>query len=248
MVKIASIGDCCVDVYPKEKKFFLGGMAFNRAKWLAQNGADVSLVSAVGTDDWGKKYLEVCRKLKINIDYLAVLPGKTSHVEITLDQNQSPEFSEWNLGVLEKFKPTIPVNQSALIVTGLKPIRQLLKLPTIKFTAADFDGNTPYTFSEEEITKFASDFNLIVAGRPLKIDHRMILITEGERGSRLITPDKTYYSPVKNKVRGDTTGAGDVYISAFILNYLKTKNIQESMDRATQAAANIISLPRNLSV
>ena len=63
MLKIASIGDVCVDVYPKEKKYFLGGTAFNRAQWLAQNGVKVNLVSAVGTDDWGKQYLSACKKI-----------------------------------------------------------------------------------------------------------------------------------------------------------------------------------------
>lgn len=237
MLKIASIGDVCVDVYPKERKYFLGGTAFNRAKWLAQNGATVSLVSAVGTDDWGKKYLIACKKLKINTDYLKILPGQTSHVEIALDKNQSPHFSAWQLGVLKNFYPkNWPKNQKALITTGLKPIKQLLTLPAAPFTVADFDGNSPYAFSQRQIQPYAARFNLIVSSKKLTLDHPMVLLTLGSGGSRLITPQKTYFEPAVKIKTVDTTGAGDVFISAFVLT--------RSLKLATKAAAQAITLPR----
>jgi fructoselysine 6-kinase len=249
MLKIASIGDCCVDIYPQQQKFVLGGTAFNRAVWLAQNGAEVSLVSAVGTDTYGQQYLAACRKLKINTEYLAVLPGQTSRVEIILDQDRSPQFSAWQLGVLKNFLPQKwPGRQDALITTGLKPIKQLLSLPTAPFTAADFDGNTPYTFSNAAIKKDAADFDLIIASRRLTVkNHKLVLITMGERGSRIITPKKEYFVPAKTVKTTDTTGAGDVYISSFVLNYLKTKNIFRSMRLATRAAAKAITSPRRLA-
>lgn len=246
MVKIASIGDVCVDAYPQTNKFILGGTAFNRAKWLARNGVNVSLVSAVGTDDWGKKYLNECRRLNINTDYLSILPGSTSHVEIALDKSQSPHFSAWQLGALKNFYPKIwPKNQDALITTGLKPIRQLLNLPPAPLTAADFDGTTPYTFTSAAIKPYAPRFDLVIASRKLQLNHPMVLTTLGEQGSRLITPKKTYFTPAVKTKTADTTGAGDVYIAAFVLNYLKTKNIRTSMKQATQTAAKAITLQRN---
>jgi len=246
MLKIASIGDVCVDVYPEQNKFFLGGTAFNRAVWLAQNGAAVSLVSAVGTDEWGQKYLESCKKLNINTDFLSVLPGKTSQVKITLDQNQSPQFSAWETGVLSNFRPAIwPQNQNALITTGLKPIKPLLTVPLAPFSAADFDGNTPYSFNNAAIGKLAKPFNLIITSRPLAISHPMILTTLGAYGSRLTMPGKTHYAPIKKTEIGDTTGAGDAYIAAFILNYLKFRKIPLAMKLATKAAAKTIASPRD---
>lgn len=248
-MKITSIGDVCVDVYTKENQFFLGGTAFNRARWLAQNGARVSLVSAIGTDDWGKQYLAACKKLGININYLTVLPGKTSHIEITLDQNQSPEFSEWDLGVLKNFYPQKwPENQDALITTGLKPIKQLLDWPAGSFRVADFDGQTPYTFSEADINKFAPRFDLVISSTVRKISHPMVLLTMGAGGSRLITPSKQYFAPAQKIKTQDTTGAGDVYISSFVINYLTTKNIPLAMRRANRDAAQAITLPKSLSV
>lgn len=238
MVKIASIGDVCVDVYPQTNKFILGGTAFNRAKWLARNGVNVSLVSAVGTDDWGKKYLNECRRLNINTDYLSILPGSTSHVEIALDKSQSPHFSAWQLGALKNFYPKIwPKNQDALITTGLKPINQLLDLPPTNFSVADFDGDSPYTFNQRQIQQYAARFDLIVSSKKITLDHPMVLITSGSGGSRLITPEKTYFMPAKKIAAQNTTGAGDVFISAYVLT--------RSLKLATAAAAKAITLQRN---
>lgn len=241
MVKITSVGDVCVDIYPQENRFVLGGTAFNRAKWLAQNGVQVSLVSAIGNDDWGKQYLKVCRNLKINTNYLTVLPGQTSQVEIALDQNKSPHFSAWNLGVLKNFRPEKwPQNQDALITTGLKPIKQLLDLPPARFTAADFDGDSPYTFNQRQIQQYAARFDLIVSSKKITLGHPKVLITSGAGGSRLITPGKTYFEPAKKITTPDTTGAGDAFISAFVLT--------RSLKLATKAAAQTITAPRNSGV
>ncbi|AKM78837.1 MAG: hypothetical protein UX85_C0004G0152 [Candidatus Beckwithbacteria bacterium GW2011_GWB1_47_15] len=250
MVKIASIGDCVVDVYPQQKKHFLGGTAFNRAVWLAQNDVRVSLVSAVGNDTWGKKYLDICRKLKINITWLSVIPGPTSHINITLDRQKRARFSAWKLEGLKNFRPGgFPQSQDALITTGFKPIKQLMTLPASPFTAIDFDGHTPYTFSNAAVDKFASAFDLVITSRHLTIKHHpLVLTTLGSQGSRVVYQGRQFFSPAPPVKTQDTTGAGDVYIASFVLHYLKTKNIPLSMKRATSQAAEFISQPRSLSV
>ncbi|MEK7513666.1 MAG: fructoselysine kinase, partial [Patescibacteria group bacterium] len=51
MIKLASIGDCCVDIYPQLNQSFLGGSAFNVALTAQKLKTKASLISAVGTDD-----------------------------------------------------------------------------------------------------------------------------------------------------------------------------------------------------
>ena len=252
MLKIASIGDCCVDVYPKEKKYYLGGTAFNRAVWLTQNGAQVSLVSAVGSDDWGKKYLAACTKLKINTDYLSKLPGSTSHVNITLNQQKQPRFSAWNLGVLKNFTPeSLPQNQDAMIITYLKPIKELSDLkPVASFTAVDFCGGSIYSPALKIIEKYLSKIDLAIRSAtaaelpPLKqlakLSGKMVLATLGKNGSILFKGDQEFHQPAMVAKTQDTTGAGDAFISAFVLT--------RSLKLATRAATKAITSPRYLSV
>lgn len=246
-ISFTSIGDCCVDVYPQFNQAFLGGSAFNICLVAQKLKVSASLISAVGTDDWGKKYLTTLA----NPQFISVLPGKTSHVEINLDKHNSPEFSKWQLGVLKKFKlvaahENFLACQTAAHCTAIKPLTIILqqfyrmRLPGV-FKSADFDGNTPYTFNNAALKKYASAFDLIVVGRPVAIKHKMILITMGKRGSQIITPRKTYFQPAIKTRATDTTGAGDAYLATFIIKYLQTKDIQKSMFYATQAAAKKIT-------
>lgn len=243
MLKFTSIGDCCVDVYPQFNQSFLGGSAFNVYLAAQKLKIKASLISAVGTDDWGKKYLSIFP--------VSSLPGKTSHVNITLDKNNSPNFSAWQLGVLKKFTLTpahekFLSSQNAAHCTAIKPLKSILdkfcqmKLPGV-FKSADFDGNTPYTFNNAALTKYAPAFGLIAANRPVNIKHKMVLITLGKQGSRIITPKKTYFQAALKTKATDTTGAGDTYLATFIINYLQTKDIQKSMFLATQSAVKKIT-------
>lgn len=65
-----------------------------------------------------------------------------------------------------------------------------------------------------------------------------LLITLGSRGASYI--ERVYPSP-DPKETIDVSGAGDTFTSAFTLNYLKTKNIQESIIFANTMAAIVVS-------
>ena len=65
-----------------------------------------------------------------------------------------------------------------------------------------------------------------------------LLITLGSRGASYI--EKIYPSP-DPKETIDVSGAGDTFTSAFTLNYLKSKNIQESIIFANTMAAIVVS-------
>ena len=247
MLKFTAIGDCCVDVYPQFNQEFLGGSAFNVCLTAQKLKVASTLISAVGTDSWGKKYISTLKIPK----FISIITGKTSHVDINLDQHHSPVFSAWQLGVLKKFKlnsdhQEFLLTQTATHCTAIKPLKSILNqfvkmpLPGV-FKSADFDGNTPYTFNNATLTKYAPAFDLIATSRPVNLKHKMLLITMGKQGSRIITPQKTYFEPALKTKPTDTTGAGDAYLATFIIKYLQTKDIQKSMFLATQAASRKIT-------
>ena len=264
MLKFTSIGDCCVDLYPQLNKYFLGGSAFNVCLSAQELKAKTTLVSAVGTDSWSKKYFTVCQKLQINSQFLTSFPGKTSHVAINLDQHHSPIFSQWQLGALKKFKlnpahQKFLSTQAAAHCTAIKPLKLILKkfcqmnLPGV-LKSADFDGDTPYSFSIQDIPQYLPGLNLVSKSlspsntsslnflKNLAIkQNKMILVTLGSRGSQVFTKNKDFFQPAIKTKAADTTGAGDAYLAAFIIHYLKTKNIQNAMAAATQAAAQKIT-------
>lgn len=263
-MKLTTIGDCCVDIYPQENQSFLGGTAYNRALKAQSAGAQATLISAIGTDSWGKQYLASLKSHHINTHHLSIIKGKTSYINITLDKHKSPQYSKWQLGVLRKFKLT-PTHkkflsiQDAIIITYFKPIKHLLE-SFIKFSLsqplklADFAGGSIYSPTIKTINRFLPHLDIAVRNvdysnqselnylKSLAKKHRKIILALlGKHGSLIFTPSKKYYQPaIKTKTK-DTTGAGDAYIPIFTIEYLKHQNIKKAMIKATQATSQIIT-------
>ena len=67
---------------------FTGGKGGNQAIAAARLGADVTLVGAIGEDDFGRSYLETFRKEGVNPAGVAVVPGVstgTALIEVAAD-------------------------------------------------------------------------------------------------------------------------------------------------------------------
>jgi len=263
-MKITTIGDCVVDLYPQEKQTFLGGTAYNRALKAQSAGTQTTLISAIATDSWGKQYLTSLKSHHINTNHLSIIKGQTSHISITLDKHKSPQYSKWQLGVLKKFKLT-PTHkkflstQAAIIITCFKPIKHLLESfiqlslsKTLKL--ADFSGGSIYSPTIKIIDRFLPHLDIAVRNVDYhnqtelnylktlaKKHHKIILVLLGQHGSQIFTQKKDYYQPAIKTKATDTTGAGDAYIPIFTIEYLKHQNIQKAMIKATQAASQIIT-------
>src|SRR5260221_14542013 len=102
-ISLATLGDCCVDIYPDQNKDFLGGTAFNVAYHAQKAGAMASIISVVGNDVYGSLFFKIAKECQINTDYLVMKKGKTSSLLIPLDKEGKPIFSGWDLGVLGSF-------------------------------------------------------------------------------------------------------------------------------------------------
>lgn len=75
-----------------------------------------------------------------------------------------------------------------------------------------------------------------------QLSDKLVVITEGEKGSFAYWQNKIFYQKAKKVEKiVDTTGCGDGYTAAFIANYYKTFNIEESMEKAADYAAKILS-------
>ena len=76
----------------------------------------------------------------------------------------------------------------------------------------------------------------------------MVLATLGENGSVLFSGQKEYRQAATSVQTSDTTGAGDAYIAAFVIKYLRSRDIPAAMEQAARAAAQTITAPRHLGV
>src|SRR5205085_7406561 len=94
-ISLATIGDCCVDIYPEQNKSFLGGTAFNVAYHAQNAGAMASIISVVGNDFYGSLFIKTAQECNINTDYLVmkVTTQVTKRRAMADRQRQQPERS-----------------------------------------------------------------------------------------------------------------------------------------------------------
>jgi len=262
-ITFSAIGDCIVDRYISQKKNYLGGTATNCAFIANTLGAESTIISVVGTDKPGKEFIDICQEEGIQTNYLQVLKGTTSTIDITFEDPTHPSYSKWQLGVLEKFRlnnATKKFLQSQDIVKTVlfSPMKKLfedvtgLSLPhTIKI--GDFSGVSLYTEEISSLQKYSYGYDIIVKSFEIKNrkltsllqdiairENKIVLGLLGNKGSVVFAKNNVYEYGIEEANVMDTNGAGDAYITAFGIAYKSTQNIQHAMKEATLQAANII--------
>lgn len=87
---IVGLGEILWDVFPDAKHF--GGAPANFAVHSAALGAEVSIVSAVGTDELGNEAIEVLTGLQMDIRYIRRTPHPTGTVTVNIDSQGKADY------------------------------------------------------------------------------------------------------------------------------------------------------------
>lgn len=90
-MKILAIGEIIWDVYPSKK--CIGGAPLNFAAHSALLGAEVSLVSAVGSDELGRSALEYVSDFKIDSSFIKKNEKQTGVCDVTVDERGIPTYN-----------------------------------------------------------------------------------------------------------------------------------------------------------
>jgi sugar/nucleoside kinase (ribokinase family) len=69
---------------------------------------------------------------------------------------------------------------------------------------------------------------------------QMVVVTRGKRGASVFCQDGESHAPAFPAVEVDPTGAGDVFATAFLINYFDTRNPQEALRFANCVASFVV--------
>ena len=95
--------------------------------------------------------------------------------------------------------------------------------------------------NENEINELVQKDNLLASINELKKINKIVVITRGENGSLVILNNEiTKCESIKVKKVLDLTGAGDLFASGFLKEYLDKSNINKCLQTGTELAAKII--------
>ena len=240
-----------------ENPRLLGGSA-SHAAVAASFFSPVKLVGGVG-EDFPKKYIELYRRHKIDLEGLQTLPGKTFHWsgEYELNMNNRRTLLT-ELGVIETYSPTLPAsyqNSQFVLLGNIAPALQhcvLDQMKKPKFVVADsmdlwlnialddllkllprIDG---FVLNDSEAHQLTKEDNVFAALKKIhQLGPKYVIIKKGSHGSILSGPKGFFICPAYPLHQVvDPTGAGDSFIGGMMGFLAKAKgaidaNIRRAM-------------------
>ena len=239
-----------------ENPKLLGGSA-SHAGVAASFFSPVQLIGVVG-DDFPKRYLDLYRRHRINLDGLQILPGKTFHWSGEYEQNMNNRRTLLTeLGVFETFNPTLPKAHREtpfVLLANIAPALQshvLDQMRKPRFVVADtmdlwlnialpdllklikrLDG---FVLNDSEAYQLTKEDNVFAALKKIhKLGPKYVIIKQGSHGSILSGPRGLFLCPAYPLLKVvDPTGAGDSFVGG-MMGYLAAAkgSIDDNIRRA----------------
>ena len=252
-MKIACIGDNCIDCYDDSGLAFPGGNPVNVAVYARSLGAQTAYLGAVGTDPYGDLLLCRLSEKGVEVSHVQQLPGATALCHVS-HVNGDRVLGDYDEGVMADFSLRPEdlrfLGTCDLAVTGLwghaeqslEDIRAM-GIP-VAFDGADrpFDPAGRIALPHTDIAFFSDDARddarlkekilAVFAAGP-----ELVIATRGAQGS-LAYDGREFVScaPAPCDLV-DTMGAGDSYIAGFLVHWLSGSSLPECMQAGAEKAA-----------
>lgn len=246
-----------------------GGSAANFAVWARRMETKSRLAGKVGDDELGEMMLTHLENERVE-NAMIVVPGvHTARIGVLVSPRGERAFIMDKDRFLafhpEDFKPEVLDGCLLLFFTGytiftpesLEYVQLMLREARkrkilLAFDPASFhliEGYGPSRIMEEI---GPLDFLLLneEEARALKPDQpprsllaqtRTLVLKRGSAGATVFQADLEISSPAQVVPVVDTTGAGDAFDAAFLVEYLKESNLEDALKRANQLGAFVVS-------
>ncbi|WP_425447311.1 fructoselysine 6-kinase [Dethiothermospora halolimnae] len=251
-MKIAAVGDNCIDLYENLNQGFPGGNPVNVAVYFSRLGGQASYIGAVGDDKYGELMINSLKQKNVDTSSIKILSGQTAitHVELI---NGDRVFGEYEEGVMGDFKLNDKdiefLAQHDMMVSGIwgKIENDLEKIKKRKVPIAfDFATKLDSPVVEKAIHNvdyafFAydndDDFIRDYMKKTYTKGPKLVTVTLGDKGSICYDGNEFIKYEIIPCEVVDTMGAGDSYIAGFLMGILKGKKIKECMHIGAENAS-----------
>ena len=233
-------GDNNVDIYQNRQLAYPGGNAYNVAVYSRMRGAEASYAGNVGDDRLGRLQLDSLKAMGVDISLSRVLPGwKTARAAVRLNDGDR-EFLAADIDIYTKN----PVTAADMARCTAEKYDLAYASIWAAFTPEGWEAakRLPvplgYDFSdvwnEEDLERVcpAADYAFLSCShitedetvetlkKAVSLGSRIAVGTRGMKGSFLWDGAELLFQPAFSCPAVDTMGAGDSYISAFLVSWL----------------------------
>jgi ribokinase len=241
-----------------------GGKGANQAVAAARAGARVTMITAVGADDFGKAAIAGLKKEKVDTRYVSVKRGKASGVAMIMVDEKSGDNligvssganAHLTPGDIDKASTTIrradllllqlevpiPASARAAAIARKAGVPVLLNpapmpaQPLPRSFLASIDFLVP---NQGELVRLAGKASeRMAANRLFRAGMKALVVTLGSKGARIITHQGI--EPVPGfRVRAiDTVGAGDCFCGYLAAGLAEGKKLEDAALLSSAAAA-----------
>jgi len=251
-VRIACVGDACVDRYagPAARRS-VGGNAVNVAAALARAGHDVAWAGAVGDDEDGRAVLAALAALGVDTSLAAVVPGGvTGACEVELGPDGERAFRWERVGVSADYRPDAAaltvlagcawVHAAGLLGCPELPARLAGVRVSFDFSHHDRPALVPQIAPHVELAVFSRgggrEAALAIAREAVALGATAAIVTRGAHGS-LVFDGALHERPAHPARVVDSLGAGDALIAAVIDARLRGAGWPPALEAGSRAAA-----------
>lgn len=251
-MKIACVGDNCIDYYEKTGEVYPGGNPVNVAVYTQRLGGKASYIGAVGTDDNGRLLTGALEARGVDTSHVHIKPGSTALTYVSIN-NGERVLGDYVEGVMADFKLTDEdiafICAHDIAVSGLwgKAEGDLGKIHAhipVAFDCAQRpeDEVAQIALPHTDIAFFSDDSSSIEAlklriKRIFALGPSIVVATRGANGSLAYDGNSFYNFGIINCAVVDTMGAGDSYIAGFINAWLNKKPIRNCMEAGANSSA-----------
>ena len=260
MIKVIGLGDNVVDKYEHINTMYPGGNALNFAVYAKRLGAEAAFLGAFGTDEEAGHVQRSIKEIGLDISRSKQYEGENGCARVTLQNGDRVFLGSNRCGVLREYGLNLTeedltyIKGFDLLHTGLYGFSEE-ELPKIKELGIPIGFDFSSDFTQEQVNQIAAKVDYAYfSGSHLKTDEmlnlmvktihlgcKLVLCTMGEKGA-LLYDGETFYLQEPDLVKAvDTMGAGDSFITCFMVHYLnglksgkagKQTIIKESLKKA----------------
>lgn len=260
LMKITAFPCLCADVFVETGEIRPGGEELNFAAHAAEfDGIEVSLIGAIGDDEYGKAVLASIADKPVNTAGVRVdgrFVTANNRIFLTADGDRYFKEDSWNGKILENFvlsdENKAEISRSDAVFTHFDTAcfaeaielkkKHGFKLAVDFDVYRDFEDMKKYAphidffliSGEEELLHYFKEFSLEYDG--------YFNMTLGANGSVTYHKGEEYRAkavPVSEVI--DTTGCGDSYHAGFVCEMLLGGDIQTAMKKGAEIASETLS-------
>lgn len=253
-----------------EVAYLPGGKGANQAVNIARLGGDVSMIGAVGRDEFGNSLLEQMRKNQVNTEFInqiedvktgiadifhvnhdnciVVVPGANfTLTPDTITPEMEQLISEADV-LLTQLEIPLETVQRVLEIAHANNVKTILNpapaqpLPAELLQLVDYltPNETEFALLAEHSFKTNEELATLMK-KWEEAYNQTLIVTLGEQGSANLQDGELVITPADKVEAVDTTGAGDAYNGALAVSAAQEKSLPEMITFATKVAAQAVT-------